>query len=162
MSGDSRFVHYWSDPLVRDKILYQRRCLYADDPKVRAAQLERVRARRAEKEPAPAKKRAPNQRRVFEVVGFPVIMVSLGEAAQRVNLSKKGFRTLDDEEVIPRNRLIDRLGRRWYPSDFIEWLVPFLSEQSKKREPRWLLKERVEQAWRLTQMTKIGEYREDQ
>jgi hypothetical protein len=160
--SDSRFAFYWSNPDFREKTLYQRRSIYHDNPEARAAQIERVRARRAKAEAKPDKPRRPNQRRVFEIEGFPVIFVSLGEAAQLVNLSKKGFRTLDDEEVIPRNRLIDRLGRRWYPSDFIAWLAPHLSEQGKKREPRWLLKERVEHVWRLTQMTKIGDRREDQ
>lgn len=160
MSRDSRFVEYYSDPSVRDKLLSQRRALYAENPAVRAAQLERVRARRAAKKPEPTKKRSPNQRRVFEVSGFPVLMVSLGEAAQLVGLSKKCFRTLDVASVIPCNRLTDRLGRRWYPSDYVEWLVPLLSEQGKKREPRWLLKERVEQAWQTTSVTKIGDLRE--
>lgn len=159
MTGDSRFVQYYSDPLVREKIQYQRKCRYHEDPQARAEQLARVKARRAKKEPTEPKKRAVNHRRVFEIDGFSVIMVSLGDAAKQVSLSKKGFRTLDDEGVIPVNRLTDRLGRRWYPSDFVEWLVPLLCDQGKKREPRWLLRERVEQAWKTSTATKIGDLR---
>jgi hypothetical protein len=140
----------------RERILDSRRKRYQEDPDFRAAQLERVRARRAEKKSEP-KKRSPNLQRVFTVDGFPVLMVGLGEAALLTGFSKKGFRVLDDTGTIPRNRVVDHLGRRWYPKDFVEWLVPFLADQGRRREPRWKLKERVERAWIGAEVTNIGD-----
>jgi hypothetical protein len=149
---------YWGNPSFRERVLDDRRRRYQEDPAYRAAQLERSKSARS-KDSKPAKPRSPNHPRIFEIGGFPVLMVGLGAAAEKVGLSKKGFRTLDDDGVIPRNRLIDSLGRRWYPSDYVDWLVPHLAEQSKKREPKWILKERVEHAWKLSTTTKIGDMR---
>jgi len=93
--------------------------------------------------------RGRNQPRTIEVDGSPVLVCGIGHAADAWNLSKKTIRAYEDAEVIPLNRVIDKLGRRWYPVAFVALLKPVLENQRTKRLPRWKLKDWVERVWKL-------------
>jgi len=125
--------------------LKARRDRYGQDVELRERQLQRNRDRRLKQRQA-AGPGDGLRRKTFDVAGQPTEFVSLASAAALCGMSKKTFRTLDDSGVIPRNRLIDKVGRRWYPLAFVRWLTPLLSDQSSSRSPHWMLAERVERA----------------
>jgi hypothetical protein len=91
--------------------------------------------------------KGPSKPRVVQMGDRDVTMVNLSDAANRVGVSRRTFWNYDEHGVIPENKLVDEKGRRWYPLEFIEFLVPLLEDQGTKREPRWSVKRRVEQAW---------------
>jgi len=149
---------YWQDPNARRRVLDARRKRYHEDPEFRAAEIERVkRSRKSKVKPRGRKRGSPNKPKEVEIAGRRVVLVGLGEAALRIGVSKSVLRTYDDQGVIPRNRVIDGLGRRWYPENYIEWLKPFLKDQSRKREPHWAIQSRIEHAWPAAEVTRINE-----
>lgn len=156
MTEITRFMSYWQDPNARRRVLDARRKRYHEDPEFRASEIERVkRGRKSKAKPRGRKRGSPNKPKEVEIAGRRVVLVGLGEAAQRIGVSKSVLRTYDDQGIIPRNREIDGLGRRWYPEDFVEWLKPFLKDQSRKREPHWALQSRIEHAWPTAAVTRI-------
>lgn len=79
--------------------------------------------------------------------GRVILLVGLGQAADTIGLTKKTLRGYEEKGVIPINRRLDSRGRRWYPQEFVDWLAPMFVEQSKRREPLWSLRQRVERSW---------------
>lgn len=133
---------------------------------IRQAYLARQQAAQPTPSPSKKRKRKPrngpgvrgvNRPRTVTINGAEVPLIGLGGAAKMVGVTKVSFRAYDDNGVIPRNRMIDELSRRWYPVAFIQWLVPFFDQQSTRRTPLWEIKARVERAWPDATVPKIPE-----
>ena len=148
MSQFVSLVSYGGDAERRERILKQKRDRYKKDEEHRAAKLAKSNSRYKKVKKPSGRKRGRNKPKVHALPnGKLILLLGLGQAADLCGVSKQTFRRYETQSVIPLNRLVDAVGRRWYPKPFVEWLVPLLQRQSAQREPLWCLKRRVEQAW---------------
>lgn len=153
MSGIVSLISYGGDAARRERILKQKRDRYKNDAKHRAAKLAAAKRRKKSHKPS-CRRRGRNKPKVYTFPnGQLILLLGLGQAADICGVSKSTLRRYEAEGVIPLNRLVDRRGRRWYPKPFILWLSFLLQDQSRRREPLWCLKRRVEQAWAKAQET---------
>ena len=153
MSQFVSLVSYGGDAGRRERILKQKRERYQRDLAHRAAKQAEAKARYKPVRTPSGRKRGRNKDRVTYVEGKAIILVGLGSLADLCGVSKTAINRYEKRGVIPLNRLVDSSGRRWYPKPFAEWLAVQLKNQSKKREPLWRLKGRVEQAWQEARAT---------
>lgn len=132
-----------------ERVLQNRRERYASDPAYREAIKDSVRRRRAQS-PASDRKRSFNRDRIIMVDGKPVTLWSIGRSAHHIGVKRQTLEKWDREAVIPKNRCTDEMGRRWFPSSFID----FIAEQYQARLPNERLitwASRVEDAWNSRQ-----------
>lgn len=163
MSDFSRFIQRWNGrPDFRKRVLDGQKEKYHTDDAVKEAKRRAARERYVPTGVKPH--RRPNRPRVIAVDGVDIVLLGLGESANRLGVTKQTLRVYDETHIIPRNRIVDGQKRRWYPEPFIEFLKPLLAEQGRRRLPLWRLKQEVEGAWakaegipRLSEETSHGE-----
>jgi hypothetical protein len=127
----------------REQYLAERRKRYRDDPAYREAVVARVKARYESKGFAPRGCNKP--RTITTLDGRLVIVIGLGAVSGLLGVSKKAVRRYMAEGII-EPVVIDDLGRKWFSKADAEVVAALVSGQSKRREPIWRLKRRVEQA----------------
>jgi len=149
MSDMSRFVQFWqNNPDRRDEINRARREKYQRDAEHREKVKDAAKSRYTPTVGKGRPKGAANRPRHAKIGDQLVLVLGLGAAAERLGLTKATLRNYDDKGIIPRNRTVDGLNRRWFPEAFIEFLKPIFADQRRRKDPLWRLKVRVETAWR--------------
>lgn len=134
-----------------EKVLEQRRLRYANDPAYRESIKASVRKNRKKKEPS-NKKRSFNRDRVIIINGNSVFLYSAGKAAHRIGVPSRILDTWERKDVIPVNHTTDNVGRRWYPSDFVEFLADLAATRSMEEDlSKW--SRRVKEAWQVRQLS---------
>jgi len=151
------------DRNTSEKVLKQRRERYANDPEYQESIKESVRRQRQDTAPS-NRRRSFNRDKVIIVNGVSVILFSSGKAAHLIGISPRTIRNWEKKGRIPRNRVKDRLGRCWYPAEFVGFLVKQVENRKKSRLDVW--SERVKEAWQITQLSDrpipiVGDHLED-
>jgi hypothetical protein len=138
------------DRKAAEKILRYRRERYANDPEYQKSIKESVKRQRSNKEPS-RRKRSFNRDKISIVNGMSVLLLSSGKAAHLLDISPRTLKNWDKMGRIPQNSIKDRLGRCWYPAEFIV----FLGKQMKNKKNISLNKwsEQVEEAWQTVQLS---------
>lgn len=136
-----------------EKVLDRRRERYANDPAYRESIKESVRKNRKKKGPS-NRKRSFNRDRVMIVNGTSVFLYSSGKAAHHIGVPARILELWENKSVIPVNRATDSVGRRWYPSDFVEFLAEHYSA-SPPNQPTDMWSKQVKEAWQIRQ---LGEF----
>lgn len=133
-----------------EQVLSKRRERYASDPEYVESIKESVRRQREEKGPS-ERKRSFNRDKIIIINGVSVTLLSSGKVAKMIGVSPRTIAHWEKKGYIPRNRAKDRLGRRWYPAEFVVFLV----EQSINRPSTHLREwsERVKEAWQQIQLS---------
>lgn len=127
-----------------ERVLKKRRKRYADDPDYADSIKESVRRQRKSRGPS-QRKRSFNRDKIIVVNGVSVTLYSSGKAAHLIGVSPRTLTNWEKNDLIPRNRAKDSLGRRWYPSEFVVFLAEYAAERPKGRLDRWT--ERVKDSW---------------
>jgi hypothetical protein len=158
------FRRKWrEDRDLAEKALSRRRERYASDPDYREKIKDSVRKRREAKQPSD-QRRSFNQDKIVIINGIGVRLLSSGKTAAIIGV---GARTLDLWEkkgVIPVNRAKDSLGRRWYPTPFVDFLAEHAAHRKSHRCDEW--SRRVKDAWQMSQLSNhpipiVSEHLED-
>lgn len=138
------------DRKTAERILQQRRERYANDPEYAEAIKESVRRQRENKPPSD-RKRSFNRDKVVVLNGVSVTLFSSGKAASLIGVSPRTIAHWEKMNYIPLNRARDRLGRRWYPAEFVAFLVEQAEDRPANRLDTW--SERVKEAWQKIQLS---------
>ena len=151
------------DRKAAEKVLAARRERYATDEEYAESIKESVRRRRAERGPSD-RKRSFNRDKVIVINGVSVNLLSSGRTANVLGVSARTLGNWEKKGYIPLNRAKDSLGRRWYPAEFVAFLVSQSSHRSSGRLDEW--SERVKEAWREIQLSDraipiVGDHLED-
>lgn len=146
-----------------EKVLSRRRERYASDPEYAEAIKESVRRQRKVRPPS-EKRRSFNRDRVVVVEGVSVSLLSSGKAAKLIGVSPKTIKLWEDKGFIPINRAKDRLGRRWYPVEFVMFLSEHAANRPSDRLEEW--SSRVKEDWLKIQLSNrrvpiVSHYLED-
>jgi len=146
-----------------ERVLSQRRERYANDPEYAEGIKESVRRQRDAKGPS-ARKRSFNRDKVIIVNGVSVTLLSSGKTASLVGVSTRTIAHWEKKGYIPRNRAKDRLGRRWYPQEFVMFLVEQVAGRPLNQLDPWST--RVKEAWQKLQLSDrpipiVGDHLED-
>lgn len=147
--ADSR-RRWREDRKKAERVLSRRRERYANDQEYAESIKESVRRQREKKGPSD-KKRSFNRDKVIVIDGESVTLISSGKAAKMVGVSPKTIKHWEKKDYIPRNRAKDRLGRRWYPMEFVVWLAGQAADRPSDRLDEWSM--RVKEAWQKTQLS---------
>jgi len=141
----------WKDDRRRsERVLSKRRERYASDPEYAESIKESVRRQREEKGPS-GRRRSFNRDKIIIVNGVSVVLLSSGKTAKMVGVSPRTIAHWEKKGYIPRNRAKDRLGRRWYPTRFVVFLVEQSINRPSTRLDEW--SERVKEAWLQIQLS---------
>lgn len=147
--ADSR-IRWREDRKTAEQVLKRRRERYANDPEYAESIKESVRRQREIKGPS-ERKRSFNRDKVIIVNGVSVTLLSSGKAASLIGVSPRTIAHWEKKGYIPVNRAKDRLGRRWYPAEFVVFLVEQASDRPSNRLDGW--SERVKEAWQRIQLS---------
>ena len=160
--ADSR--RKWREDRKRaESVLSRRRARYANDPDYVERIKESVRRRRKESGPS-VRKRSFNRDKIIVINGVSVTLLSSGKAADMIGVSPRTIAHWEKKAYIPRNRAKDRLGRRWYPAEFVVFLVEQASDRPLNQLSGW--GKRVKEAWQNIQLSDrpipiVGDHLED-
>jgi hypothetical protein len=151
------------DRQASEKVLSKRQQRYATDPDYRKSIKESVRRRREARDPSD-RKRSFNRDKIIVINGVSVSLWSSGKSAQLVGVTPKTLKNWGEKGIIPQNITKDRLGRHWYPSEFIMFLAEQAENRPKGRLDEW--SNRVKEAWQEVQLSDrpipvVGNYLED-
>jgi hypothetical protein len=138
------------DRKTSEKVLSKRRKRYANDEEYAESIKESVRRRRKEKGPS-ERKRSFNRDKVIVINGVSVTLLSSGKAANMIGVSPRTLVNWEKKGYIPLNRAKDSLGRRWYPAEFVVFLVQQSATRPGGRLDEWA--ERVKEAWQEIQLS---------
>ena len=138
------------DRKTAEKVLGQRRERYANDPEYQESIKESVRRQRQDKAPSD-RRRSFNRDKVIVINGVSVILFSSGKVAHLLGVSPRTIRNWEKKSRIPRNRIKDRLGRYWYPAEFVRFLVKQAKDRKNIKMDLW--SGRVKEAWQTTQLS---------
>lgn len=138
------------DRRAAERVLSRKRERYANDPEYAEAIKESVRRQR-EKKGSSEKRRSFNRDKVIVVDGISVTLISSGKAAKLIGVSPKTIKHWEKKDYIPRNRAKDRLGRRWYPLEFVVWLAAQATNRPSDRLDEWSMQ--VKEAWQKIQLS---------
>jgi len=160
--ADSR-RRWREDRRAAERALRKRKDRYASDPEYVESIKESVRRQRQEQEPS-QRKRSFNRDKVIVINGVSVTLLSSGKAAHMIGVSPRTIAHWEKKDYIPRNRAKDRLGRRWYPAEFVAFLVEQAADRPVTRLDSW--GERVKEDWQKFQLSDrpipiVGDHLED-
>jgi hypothetical protein len=147
---NEEFKKRWrGDREAAERRLAKKRERYAKDPAYAKAIKDGVKRRRAEK-PKSDRKRAFNRDRVVVIGGQPVVLWSIGKSADYIGVSKKTLEGWERQTHVPRNKITDEIGRRWYPKSYVIFIADlFKTKNPKERLAEWA--SRVKGAWVVRQ-----------
>lgn len=160
--ADSR-TKWREDRKTAEQVLKRRRERYANDPEYAQSIKESVRKQREKKGPSD-RKRSFNRDKIIVINGVSVTLFSSGKAAKLIGVSPRTIAVWEKKGYIPVNRAKDRLGRRWYPEEFVAFLVQHASNRPNSRLDQWSI--RVKEAWQQVQFSDrpipmVGDHLED-
>jgi hypothetical protein len=138
------------DRNTAEKVLKYRRARYANDPNYKKSIKESVRRQRRKKEPS-NRKRSFNRDKIILINGVSVSLFSSGKAAHLLGISPRTLKNWDKAARIPQNSVKDRLGRCWYPAEFIRFLIKQIDNKKKVGLVIWSLQ--VKEDWQTTQLS---------
>lgn len=148
--ADTR-VRWREDRDSAEQALKKKRNRYAHDEAYRERIKEAVKRNRASKSES-GRKRAFNKDKTVVINGVSVTLLSSGKAAKLIGVSARSLERWEKRGLIPINFLKDRVGRRWYPLEF----VMFLAEQRLGRKHKGHAQRLtdVNESWRAVQLGK--------
>lgn len=148
--NNRRRTNWKEDREKSEEILRKRQERYASDEKYREAVKERARLRR-KNTPKSDRKRSFNKDRVIYVDGSPVVLWSVGKAAAAIGVSKSTLASWERKSIIPINRMVDDIGRRWYPQEFVMFMAEAVNERENKKGRLDAWSRRVKSKWKSMQ-----------
>jgi len=136
----------WKEDRDRsEQILHQRRVRYATDPAYRQAIKDSVRRQRQQREPS-ERRRSFNRNKIVVIAGYPVFLWSTGKASRQIEVANRTLLGWVRRGSIPKNWVIDDVGRFWFPAPYVEFLAEQVALRAKRcRIDVWAAQ--VQDAW---------------
>ncbi len=145
-----------------ERILKRRRERYANDPSYQESIKASVRRQRKKKSGSD-RRRSFNRDKLIVMNGISVTLLSSGKVASLLGVSARTIVNWEKKGYIPLNYAKDSLGRRWYPAEFVVFLIAQVVSKSGRLD-EWSL--RVKESWQTTQLSDrpipiVSDYTED-
>lgn len=145
---NSKFTKWWQDnPDKAEEIRSRRREKYANNTKVRDKELERKRKDYLRSKTSSTKRFPKPKLHWFK--DRLIELWSVGATAEFLGVHKRTLSGLELKGTIPKNRLVDDNGRRWWPETYVKWLKPYFSERQTEKLTAQEFSLRVWNDWKL-------------
>lgn len=151
------------DREAAERVLRERADRYARDDGYKKRIIESVRRQREARGPSD-RKRSFNRDKIVIINGVSVNLYSRGKTAHLVGVSPRTLESWEKKDLIPINKTKDRLGRSWYPAEFVMFLAELAVSRSKHKLSEW--SSQVKDSWRSRQLSNhpiavVGEHLEE-